>query len=387
MRKKEVLGCALMMSALVLPLTFEAKAAANSFYDNQTNAQRADITNWVASTPAQISQNISSQKINVNHLDGERYVIQWGDTLWGISQATGISVQKLAYDNHIANVDLIYAGDVLILKRDGQVPRDYSYKGSGRNVAQTSININYTYQENNTIVIVNNTSFYEDNHIEHNNYPRQDAKAGSSISDSLPSGPEKGQSTSNDGDSERPSSNGKSTDTDSGSETTTLEADAYQDAVQDELNTLLEEDNQAKVNFLPHTSEDASQVNELTEKDLYTRDESLDVKNMASTQDGAKAAAKAIYKKLQEDGKLSDLTDALKAKLSVSIVDKSEIEFNVTVYNETKESIEESSSSSSSSDDSREYSDNSKDSSDSSSDSYSDSSQTESFDSNAEYND
>ena len=91
MRKKEVLGCALMMSALVLPLTFEAKAAANSFYDNQTNAQRADITNWVASTPAQISQNISSQKINVNHLDGERYVIQWGDTLWGISQATGIS--------------------------------------------------------------------------------------------------------------------------------------------------------------------------------------------------------------------------------------------------------------------------------------------------------
>lgn len=38
MRKKEVLGCALMMSALVLPLTFEAKAAANSFYDNQTNA-------------------------------------------------------------------------------------------------------------------------------------------------------------------------------------------------------------------------------------------------------------------------------------------------------------------------------------------------------------
>lgn len=320
-----------------------------------------------------------------------------GEILFGESLRRQVSpVQKLAYDNHIANVDLIYAGDVLILKRDGQVPRDYSYKGSGRNVAQTSININYTYQENNTIVIVNNTSFYEDNHIEHNNYPRQDAKAGSSISDSLPSGPEKGQSTSNDGDSERPSSNGKSTDTDSGSETTTLEADAYQDAVQDELNTLLEEDNQAKVNFLPHTSEDASQVNELTEKDLYTRDESLDVKNMASTQDGAKAAAKAIYKKLQEDGKLSDLTDALKAKLSVSIVkaklsvsivDKSEIEFNVTVYNETKESTEESSSSSSSSDDSREYSDNSKDSSDSSSDSYSDSSQTESFDSNAEYND
>ena len=65
MRKKEVLGCALMMGALVLPMSLEAKVAANSFYDNQTNAQRADITNWVASTPAQISNNMASQKINM----------------------------------------------------------------------------------------------------------------------------------------------------------------------------------------------------------------------------------------------------------------------------------------------------------------------------------
>ena len=63
MRKKEVLGCALMMGALVLPMSLEAKVAANSFYDNQTNAQRADITNWVASTPAQISNNMPRKRL------------------------------------------------------------------------------------------------------------------------------------------------------------------------------------------------------------------------------------------------------------------------------------------------------------------------------------
>lgn len=37
----------------------------------------------------------------------------WGDTLWDISQATGISVERLAEYNSIENPDLIYAGDPL----------------------------------------------------------------------------------------------------------------------------------------------------------------------------------------------------------------------------------------------------------------------------------
>lgn len=360
MRKKEVLGCALMMGALVLPMSLEAKVAANSFYDNQTNAQRADITNWVASTPAQISNNMASQKINTNHLDGERYVIQWGDTLWGISQATGISVQKLAYDNHITNVDLIYAGDILILKRDGQVPKDYNYKGSGRNVAQTTININYTYQENNTVVIVNNTSFYEDNHIEHN-YPRQDEKAGSSINDSL------------------------SVEEDGGKQETTLSEADYQDAVQDELNKLISEGGDKQVDFLTHATDTGSQVNELTEKELYDSEEKLDVKGMASTKEGAKATAKAIYTQLEADGKLSELTDAVKAQITVTIVDKTEIDFNVTLYNETKESTQDSSSSSTSGRESDDKSSSSSSRDDSYDDSNSYSSQTESSDSVTDY--
>ena len=58
---------------------------------------------------------MTTQNINAQQLDGQQYVIKWGDTLWGISQATGISIEKLAYDNNIQNIDLIFADDVLIL--------------------------------------------------------------------------------------------------------------------------------------------------------------------------------------------------------------------------------------------------------------------------------
>ncbi|MCB4936620.1 LysM peptidoglycan-binding domain-containing protein, partial [Streptococcus mutans] len=131
MKKKHLWTSVVMLGALMVPIVVQTRAVANNFYADQTNAQRADITNWVANTPEQINHNISSQNINVNHLNGERYIIQWGDTLWGISQATGISIKKLAYDNNITNVDLIYAGDILILNRDGKVPTSYTYKGTG----------------------------------------------------------------------------------------------------------------------------------------------------------------------------------------------------------------------------------------------------------------
>ena len=38
---------------------------------------------------------------------------------------------------------MIYAGDVLILNRDGSVPSDFNYTGNGNNVAQTRVTINY----------------------------------------------------------------------------------------------------------------------------------------------------------------------------------------------------------------------------------------------------
>jgi 3D (Asp-Asp-Asp) domain-containing protein/LysM repeat protein len=51
----------------------------------------------------------------------ERYKIEKGDTLWGISQNyEGVTYQKLAEWNSIANPDLIYAGDELVIYVDGK---------------------------------------------------------------------------------------------------------------------------------------------------------------------------------------------------------------------------------------------------------------------------
>ena len=145
MNFKKQIGAAALTAVLVAPLAIApVSAAADNFYSNQTTAEQADITNWVANTPDQISNNMSAQHIDLNNLNGTRYVIQWGDTLSGISAATGISVQKLAYDNNIQNVNLIYAGDVLILNRDGSVPSGFQPTGNPNVVAQTKVVISNT---------------------------------------------------------------------------------------------------------------------------------------------------------------------------------------------------------------------------------------------------
>ena len=68
-------------------------------------------------------------------MKGNEYTIVWGDTLSGISQATNISVQKLADMNKIANVDLIYAGNKLVFS--GNVATVQNNKGE--TVAQSVI--------------------------------------------------------------------------------------------------------------------------------------------------------------------------------------------------------------------------------------------------------
>ncbi|MBF0844311.1 LysM peptidoglycan-binding domain-containing protein [Streptococcus danieliae] len=105
MKKKQFLGTALVLGSLVTPAVLQTTAVvqADEFYQYQSTAQAADITNWIARTPEQIKQQMQSQNIQVDSsgavaTDGQTYVIQWGDTMWGISQATGIPIAKLAYD-------------------------------------------------------------------------------------------------------------------------------------------------------------------------------------------------------------------------------------------------------------------------------------------------
>lgn len=90
-----------------------------------TAHEKVDAAQW---TPRTVEQIKSDMK-------GNEYTIVWGDTLSGISQATNISVQKLADMNKIANVDLIYAGNKLVF--DGNVATVQNNKGE--TVAQSVI--------------------------------------------------------------------------------------------------------------------------------------------------------------------------------------------------------------------------------------------------------
>lgn len=71
--------------------------------DHQAPADPVDPVAPPVSTPVDANDNRAR---NI-------YIIAPGDTLSGISAATGVSVDKLAYVNGIADVNLIYAGSAL----------------------------------------------------------------------------------------------------------------------------------------------------------------------------------------------------------------------------------------------------------------------------------
>jgi len=65
-------------------------------------------TPWEARTVEQVKAEIGDFS--------SPYVIKWGDTLGVIAQASGIDMSKIAADNGIADVNLIYTGNVLYAK-------------------------------------------------------------------------------------------------------------------------------------------------------------------------------------------------------------------------------------------------------------------------------
>ena len=139
---KKQLAATLMTAVLAGSVIIGSATTVEADNASGSPEEQADITNWIANTPEQISNNMAMQHINTNDLNGTRYIIQWGDTLSGISAATGISVAKLCYDNNIQNANLIFAGNVLILNREGSVPAGYDPNVNPNVVAQTKITIN-----------------------------------------------------------------------------------------------------------------------------------------------------------------------------------------------------------------------------------------------------
>ena len=397
MKKKNYVSKAVMLGALLAPIGMPTVSVlADSFYQNQTSAHAADITNWIASTPEQITNNLTTQNINPQQLDGQQYVIQWGDTLWGISQATGISIEKLAYDNNIQNIDLIFAGDVLILKRDGDVPAGYHVTGNGYRCAHSKIVINNYYGDNNR-VIINNSTFVSDDHSKNtviyapdnsdnsvsfsnsttnnnNDKDTKDSKDGkdssssSSESKDASSSSTSGSSSSTSASSSTASSSESKASTESSKEKE-LTDDAFQDKVQSEFKQVYQQNHSGSPawTFFSH-ADDKTGVNATAKKDteskaLYLQGETPKAQDIvdgpkdgAKTEANAKALAEKIYDTLSNGGKLSDLIKAKYAQIQVSYKgDK--WAFNVDVYKEkesSSSSTEKSSESkASSSDDSQ----------------------------------
>ncbi|WP_303267362.1 LysM peptidoglycan-binding domain-containing protein [Streptococcus vestibularis] len=407
MKKKNYVGKAVMLGALLAPIGLPTVSVlADGFYQNQTSAHAADITNWIASTPQQITNNLTTQNINPQQLDGQKYVIQWGDTLWGISQATGISIEKLAYDNNIQNIDLIFAGDVLILKRDGDVPAGYHVTGNGHRCAHSKIVINNYYGDNNR-VIINNSTFVSDDHSKNtmiyapdnsdnsisfsntnNNDKDKDSKeskesssssseskdASSSSTSSSSSSESKDASSSSTSSSSSSASSSTASSSESKASTDTskekeLTEDAFQDKVQEEVSNIYQQKRSGRPTwkFFSHV-DDKKDLNADAKKDtertaLYRQGETAKDEDIANgpkdgarTEANAKALAEKIYDTLNNGGKMSELIKAKYAQIKVTYKgDK--WAFNVDVYKEKESSSSSTKTSSeskaSSSDDSQ----------------------------------
>ena len=75
MKKKNYVGKAVMLGALLAPIGLPTVSVlADGFYQNQTSAHAADITNWIASTTQQITNNLITQNIIAQQLDCQKYL-------------------------------------------------------------------------------------------------------------------------------------------------------------------------------------------------------------------------------------------------------------------------------------------------------------------------
>lgn len=391
MNRKRILSAALASALLFAPFLGQTSSVlANSFYANQTNAERADITNWVANDTEQISSNISSQHIDVNNLDQSKYIIQWGDTLSGISAATGISVRKLAYDNNIKNVDLIYAGDTLILNRDGYVPADWYYQGDGTWVANTKVTINNFIDNSDNSVNINVSPVT----VNDNSTDKSTNVYASPADSDSNSGSEPSTAAA---DSDSDTANESSDDT-SSTTSATLDDDEFADAISDKLADKLglEDESALSVDFTEQdedtatdsessdtededaesvddeSSDEANEDSDSETETLYDEDQPIVTSNTKQTTKNANKLAKKIYRQLKEDNKLSDITDADDIEVIVIATDDG-FDFNVALPTDddssdsaanTDESSDDSDSETEDNDDDTEFEEDSSDESD-----------------------
>lgn len=88
---------------------------------SEANAEEMSAANWEPRTVAEITSEIEEQKAEQSNEDSVSYTFQWGDTLWGISEATDLSVEKLAKVNDIDNRSMIHVGTTIYLSGDSSI--------------------------------------------------------------------------------------------------------------------------------------------------------------------------------------------------------------------------------------------------------------------------
>lgn len=81
------------------------------------------FTKWRPNTVLEIENEIKTQLANQPE-DTHEYVIQWGDTVWGITQAFDLDLDAFVQANGIENPDLIYTNDIVSLDVDNVVVTD-----------------------------------------------------------------------------------------------------------------------------------------------------------------------------------------------------------------------------------------------------------------------
>ena len=67
--------------------------------------------------PGQVHGNPSYQPPSQGTIQGQRYVVQKGDTLWRLSQRFGVSLDALIKANNLSNPNVLHIGQGLIIPR------------------------------------------------------------------------------------------------------------------------------------------------------------------------------------------------------------------------------------------------------------------------------
>ena len=81
-----------------------------------TNTIQAEASSWNERPLTEIQTDIQE----VKESESIEYQIQWGDTLGNIAKALGMDLHTLANANGIGNIDVIFAGQYLVISEDAQ---------------------------------------------------------------------------------------------------------------------------------------------------------------------------------------------------------------------------------------------------------------------------